>query len=530
MRAATAARINEPELMSEDSATTAPATPVSDSPVSGGPQRRALPAIARVDKMLWGFFSDVRVGVGLLVLIAVLTMVGTFLPQVSGGADELSHYVETIGRDRAALYNKLDLFDLYNSWYFNGILGLMCLALVIVSLDRFPKHWKLFRQWQPAPSDQKFRTASLRDRLNLKGAAAKLGDIQLAVKSVFGKAAVTEKNGATYLYVNRGRINRLGMYFVHVGILTIAFGTYYGSRTGFAYGQMRILEGFNTSKFLLVDRLDENLEPVVYRMELPFAVRNDKFTVEFYRDLKTKQISERAKEFRSKVTFIEDGKETLKTDLLVNEPVTYRGITFYQASYEKAGGVAHLMAGKPTDKIPTGYEAELDRPFRLAGSDDSYVVVEYVPEFTTEKEGNLGPAVYIERRNPDGTVADTFPVLQNYPGADSLRKGTHIFMLDKFVPRYVTGLQLTCDPGINITWAGCVLMIAGLLIAFYIPHRQIWVRVDGGGIALAAYTNRLEDSVSKKFQALVARIAESTGAQPVPGAAGSAGGGSGPNG
>lgn len=475
--------------------------------------------MSRLDRRLWRFFADVRVGVGLLVLLAILTMAGTFIPQVTGNISDVTGYIDKVGRDRGDLYNRLGLFDLYNAWYFNGTLGLMCLALIVVSLDRFPKQWKLFRQWQPVPSLAKFRTSSIRDRLELSGAPRFRTEIRSALASVFGKVTETEKDGAVHFYVNRGRINRLGFYFVHAGILTLSFGSYYGSKSGFSYGQMRILEGFSTSKFLLVDRLDEQLEPVVYRMELPFEVRNDRFTVEFYRDQKTGALTDRAKEFRSKLTFFEEGREVLRTDVLVNHPVTYRGVTFYQASYEKAGGVAHLLMGKPADQVPVAIEAELEKPFRIAGSDTVYTVLHYLPEFITEKQGDLGPAIVVERKDPDGANVEQFPVLLNYPTADGFRNGEHVFILKKFVPRYITGLQLTADPGINIVWAGCALMVLGLVISFYVPHRQIWIRVDSGMVSLAAYSTKMEDAVSKKFDTLVGLIVARTGATPVEGAA-----------
>ncbi len=500
------------------------ATP-GDTTRTGPAGRGLVPAVARLDRMLWNIFSDVRIGVGLLILLALLTMAGTFIPQVTGNVSDVTGYIDKIGRDRAELYNRLDLFDLYNAWYFNGTLGLMCLALIVVSIDRFPKQWKLMRQWQPTPSDSKFRTSSVRDELQLRDALRHRAEIRGALASRFGRVTETEKDGAAYLYVNRGSINRMGFMIVHIGILTLSFGAYYGSKTGFSYGQMRIVEGYSTGRFLLVDRLDEKLEPVIYRMELaadgkPIEVRNDKFTVEFYRDPETGRITDRAKEFRSKLTFFEDGKEVMQTDVLVNHPVTYRGVTYYQASYEKAGGVAHLLMGKPTDATPTAFEAELEQPFRIAGSDTVYAVTQYIPEFVTEKQGNLGPAIAIERRNPDGSLIDKFPVLENYPGADGLRKGEHVFILQKFVPRYITGLQLTSDPGINVVWTGCALMVLGLLVAFYVPHRQVWVRISGGSVKFAAYSNKQEEALSARFDQVVKDVAARTGATPVEGAAG----------
>ena len=55
-------------------------------------------------------------------------------------------------------------------------------------------------------------------------------------------------------------------------------------------------------------------------------VRCDKFEVSFYD-------TGAPKEFRSDLAIIDKGREVLKDSIIVNDPLTYEGITFYQANY-----------------------------------------------------------------------------------------------------------------------------------------------------------------------------------------------------
>jgi len=62
-------------------------------------------------------------------------------------------------------------------------------------------------------------------------------------------------------------------------------------------------------------------------IELGFEIRCDSFAIEYYDN-------GMVKEYKSHLTVLEDGKEILKRFIEVNSPLTYKGITFYQSSYE----------------------------------------------------------------------------------------------------------------------------------------------------------------------------------------------------
>ena len=102
-------------------------------------------------------------------------------------------------------------------------------------------------------------------------------------------------------------------------------------------------------------RHGERIFTMVLRKRLwlmPFAVRLDKFTADFYPG------TMKPSKFVSEITRIEDGRQA-KAVIQMNEPMRYANLTFYQASYDQLGqGPTAKMASvlevvsNPADKWP----------------------------------------------------------------------------------------------------------------------------------------------------------------------------------
>jgi len=72
---------------------------------------------------------------------------------------------------------------------------------------------------------------------------------------------------------------------------------------------------------------------------------------------------------------------------------------------------------------------------------------------------------------------------------------------------HFTGLQIAKQPGQNIIWTGCFLMVAGLLVSFYFSHQRVWalVRVNEKGesvLRLGGNANKNKLDFEKQFRAL----------------------------
>ena len=70
-----------------------------------------------------------------------------------------------------------------------------------------------------------------------------------------------------------------------------------------------------------------------------------------------------------------------------------------------------------------------------------------------------------------------------------------------------TGLQVAKDPGVNIVWFGCALMVIGLIMAFFLSHQRVWVRLAQGTdgrveVVLAGSASRNRLAFEKRFEKL----------------------------
>src|SRR5918912_3507718 len=85
------------------------------------------------------FLSSVRLGVVLLVLLAAACMVGMLIVQQN--VEGFDKYFADLTPAQKFLYGKLGFFDIYHAWYFNGLLLVLSLNIVLASIDRFPSAW-----------------------------------------------------------------------------------------------------------------------------------------------------------------------------------------------------------------------------------------------------------------------------------------------------------------------------------------------------------------------------------------------------
>src|SRR5215210_5379666 len=103
------------------------------------PKTKAVASASIMTRVLQ-LLSSVRLGVALLILLAALSMAGMLIMQQS--VDGFDRYYAELMPSQKLLYGSLDLFDIYHAWYFNALLLILSLNIVLASIDRFPKTWK----------------------------------------------------------------------------------------------------------------------------------------------------------------------------------------------------------------------------------------------------------------------------------------------------------------------------------------------------------------------------------------------------
>ena len=279
------------------------------------------------------------------------------------------------------------------------------------------------------------------------------------------------------------------VYVVHASVLLVLLGALVGSIFGFK-GVMNILEGEATNEVMLEDS-DKGLS-------LPFQVRCDRFEVSYYDN-------GMPREFRSDLTLTQGGQEVLKRELRVNDPLTYEGVTFYQASY---GTILKDADVELTDR-ESGAVRRLKIPFRewtdIPGTKDKVQILRFSPDFQ-----GLGPAIGVlilrEGHEPIGSW-----ILMDKEFHGNVVATYRVKVIGSQVAQY-TGLQVRRDPGVWLVWLGFAAIIVGIGLIYYVSHRRLWVwaEEDTGSetttVIIAGRTNRSEISFEQDFKRLCDRL------------------------
>jgi len=446
---------------------------------------------------LWDFFCSLKLTVTVLILLAVTSIIGTVVQQNLDPQEYLKFYEESTYH----LLVKLQFTDMYHSWWFMGLLVLFSINLIACSIKRLPRVWRTVTQPVLVADDSLYKTLSNIDELLVKDSPANAREkLKSFLGQHFSEPVVTERDDRIYLYAEKGAWARFGVYVTHLSILLIFMGAIVGSLWGYK-AFVNIPEGSAISK--IWPRTGG--EPI----QLGFEVRCDDFNVSFYD-------SGRPREFKSLLTILEDGKpvseELTRRPIVVNDPLSYKGITFYQSSYGPTGDpelkfrVRHVASGETAE-----LSVAMNKVAQLPGG-GAFRVVNFTPTFQ-----NFGPAAQLEvmpgagHQHRDGEQHQ-FVVLQAFPEFDARRGGEYVFSLLDFEQRYFTGLQATKDPGVWIVWAGCALMVIGSLVAFFMSHRRIWVTIQAvdnkTGVKIGGSAHRNQPAFELFFDELKKNLKE----------------------
>src|SRR5437764_6252777 len=144
--------------------------------------------------------SSVRLGVVLLVLLAAACMVGMLIVQQN--VEGFDKYFADMTPAQKFLYGKLGFFDIYHAWYFNGILLVLSLNIVLASIDHFPSAWTYISRKKLDASAHWLRGQEQSATVMLPkadGRDAVVEQVTSAFKANRLKARVTEKGGKTFV-------------------------------------------------------------------------------------------------------------------------------------------------------------------------------------------------------------------------------------------------------------------------------------------------------------------------------------------
>ncbi|MBI5740316.1 MAG: cytochrome c biogenesis protein ResB [Nitrospirae bacterium] len=469
---------------------------------------------------IWSMLASVQLAVAVFIVLALSSIIGTIVEQQAEPAKNLALLAKFFGDSAApTVYNifaKLGFMDMYRSWWFVSFLSLFSINLIVCSIDRFPKTWKLVNlpfkplaehviKTLPVKKEIKFRTAS--------SAAVKDEFLNSLKASRYHVLESTEDN-ATQLYCQKGKYSRLGVYVVHLSIILIFVGAIIGARFGFG-GHLNLPEG----QFSDVAYTSDGGE-----IPLGFTVKCNWYETSYYEGLDTPM------EFQSELVVIENGREVLTKAIQVNDPLTYKGITFYQSSYGMLPNARgqFIITVTPSGGRPETLRLMFGDSFEIPGTGISGTIDDFSPalgsdrrtgNLTTYSENMVNPAVGVIFNMP-GQDAFKGWIFKRYPQTGMLQGG-HSIRFDDYWGAEYTGLQVSRDPGVWLIYIACIIMAIGLYVAFFMSHKKIWVHVaheSPGGkgpvrISLGGNTSRNKFAFEKEIDHIFTRASQAVEAR-----------------
>ena len=444
-----------------------------------------------IPEKIWQFFCSVKLTVYTLVLLATTSIIGTIILQ--NGTEQ--EYRRLYGE---AFYNLIKVFnlnDMYNAWWFLLLIVILCINIVVCSIERLSITWKIIFPKQIKFNPQRFRKLKNLETFTVNEDVKSLsGRYETFLSKTAGKVIKEETDSGMVLYSERGRWTRIGGYVIHSSILLLFIGALIGGLFGFK-ANLQLDEGETSdTAFIFKKKMSVNIG---------FSIKCNDFFVKFYD-------TGAPEEFRSTLTIIENGKESFTKDIRVNQPLRYKGINIFQSSYGTAQPDSIILdIIRLSDKEVTTKTIKVGQEIQLPEDQGLFKLEGFMPHFDF-RGTNLGEAFIGKITQKDGNSFQiALPI--KFPTFDKMRKGAFAFVVKEFEQKYYTGLQITKDPGIWYVYSGFILMIIGCWITFFMSHRSYFIEIkkdkdNRSIISISGTTNRNSQGMKLKIQKIVVKL------------------------
>jgi cytochrome c biogenesis protein len=491
------------------------------------PAARSTPSV--VTRLL-NLLSSVRFGVTLLILLACASMIGMLIMQTN--VDGFDKYFAGLTPSQKLLGGVLGFFDIYHAWYFNALLLVLSLNIVLASIERFPGAWQYVVRPKLEVVAAWLRKQSVTSTIEMRAdsRAALAARIAEASRKTGFKPIVTEKGTRTFILAQRGTWNRLGAYAVHVALLTIFFG-------GFMTAQF----GRTGSMWLKPGATAKDMSETVFKIEDTSTFRLDKSTAALPFEVTCTDIQQKLIRKEGPITAdntidwmtrIKIKDETGEHTALVqmNRPFDYRGYRFFQASFMNVGHARNITlrltpeAGGAPQDVPVARDGSTTLP---DGTKIEYV--DFQPDFQmqgsqagTQSGDYNNPAAILNVTTAAGERSRAFAFAQELPSGAPVGRAVagYKFRLADFekVPE-AHMLSVQRDPGTTIFYVGSGMLFLALSAVFFFSHQRVWAIVEEKdmyaktfSVVLGGNTNRnvvaLEDKFNKLLQAITGQPRE----------------------
>jgi cytochrome c biogenesis protein len=446
--------------------------------------------------------GSVKTGVFVLIVIGIVSAAGTIVLQRP--ITEPEQMQRAYSPQTLRVLDAIGLTDVFHAWWFIALMALFAICIICVSLERWPNAWRFYARPYRRP-DSHFRRGTRNKReFPVLDSSKAIGAVERALQRMHLKPQRIAENNDVSLFAERARFSVFAVYIVHASILLILIGGILDGIYGFK-GYLNLVAGTSSNKIEVRDRTERTL---------PFSVRCDDAGQENYPDGTPKK-------WWSDLAVVDNGREVFKKQIVVNDPLIYRGVRFYQSGFGRSEEVQELVLNATSQRA--GANGSAATPVGAAAATRVVLNAKQparIDENTTVQLVQLIPDFYIQ----DGEIFRRSnemvnPALQlavtsrgtNYkvwlfPEAQQAKNDSpYAFTIAGAKLANFTGLAVSHEPGQWAVWAGCVLMGCGMVLAFYTYHTRWWAQVvsDGqGGLTLwfGAAASKQREAFDQRFR------------------------------
>jgi cytochrome c biogenesis protein len=474
-----------------------------------------------IDRLL-RVLSSVRFGLLMLGLLVLSCFLGMAIMQ--SNVQGFETYYETLTNSEKLIFTKFGLFNVYGTIWFQALLALTSLSIILASIDHFPAAWRYVTRPKTVALAPYIRRQSDTATVSLAGESqdAVAERVLAFLKGRRLRGSLTKKGDAVYVFAQSGVLNRLGPYFIHVALLTIFLSGFLTSRFS-QIGQMPLEQGETSSTFVDFVQEWDGRRTIPY--ELPFRVTADKIEQRLI-DPSGGLESSNTLDWITRVT-IEDGGAKHQAIVHLNKPYDYKGYRFFQSGFDRGGDASEITL------TVTGVDGT-ERPVVLAKNSPvdvdgvgTLTFARFLGDFDPQSmgqasDGYANPTAFIRVQTTNGADT-TIPAFNRdfataIGGAPRMANGTSIVLEAYAKANTVHVLSVQKDPGATLFYVGGGLIAVALAFTFFVPHRRVWAVVgptsDGvSEVTIGGNANRLKQSFKEQFDGWVLALVNPSAAR-----------------
>ncbi len=439
-------------------------------------------------------FSSRRLTIWLLVIIAVLVILGTVVPQESrlhpkdylrwkANYPALSVFAETI-----------QLHRIYTSWWFAALTCALVLNLVYSFLPRIrptAKAWKRERKGQISGGIKKYRV------LELEGDWSRWAE---KAEGLLRQKGYKVWTGEKSVYANKHLAGLWGVLAFHFSFLIILLGIIISLVTKFE-GQIELVSGQTVhdeeSGYVLIQ--NGILAP---RHDSRYGFRVNGVSAKYW-------VPHNLRFIGSDVSILWQGKEVASGTIGYNEPIEYRGYVLYQGKYHgwaalfgvKPHGAKSRAEGYVNFPMPPKGEVLSKNHFTPPSMD-----IEFVCSIIDRKDTSEAPESMELGAIFDGGKKDLGRIK---PGGSVAVNGTELTLVGF---SQWSSYFIVRDSGIDIIFTGFWSAIASLFALFFRVPKSVLLAMERENgksiITIAGKTSRYEPTFRQELEDLVRKIEE----------------------